>query len=86
MLVFRGETILVMGPTSQVFLDIDIDGELAAFQLGQAFVEAEGKNRVYFFLKSEKLARFFKHLEVYTYTSITRIHTWIEEKVYMHSQ
>ena len=37
------------GPTSQVFLDIDIDGELAAFQLGQAFVEAEGKKRVVFF-------------------------------------
>ena len=26
---------------SKVFLDVDIDGELAAFQLGQAFVEAE---------------------------------------------
>lgn len=29
-----------MAPMSKVFLDIDIDGEDAAFQLGQAFVEA----------------------------------------------
>eukprot|EP00913_Durusdinium_trenchii_P029333 g27498.t1 len=28
----------------KVFLDIDIDGELAAFQLGQAFVEANDIN------------------------------------------
>ena len=41
-------------PTLQVFLDIDIDGELAAFQLGQAFVEAEGKKKL--FLRSETLA------------------------------
>lgn len=87
MLVFRGETILVMAPTLQVFLDIDIDGELAAFQLGQAFVEAEGKKRGVFFLKSEKLARFFKHLEVDTYSVLYKYytHTYLNRRTSTHA-
>ena len=32
---------------AEVFLDIDIDGELAAFKLGQAFVEARERNAVF---------------------------------------
>lgn len=31
---------LISAADPKVFLDVDIDGELAAFQLGQAFVEA----------------------------------------------